>query len=215
MAFHNLGAFIDELRRQGDIVEVAAPVSARLEAAEIHRRVIAAGGPALLFTQVQGADLPLVTNLFGTCARAETRLRQAPRSADPAARRGRQGSMLPGAGEIWRARSLIGAGLRLGAGRARRRPVLEVVDHNPDLGRMPALTSWPEDAGPFFTLPLVYTEHPERGGSNLGMYRLQVHDARTTGMHWQIAKGGGFHAAVAENGVRRCRFRSSSVDRRP
>jgi UbiD family decarboxylase len=67
------------------------------------------------------------------------------------------------------------------------------------LDRLPALTCWPRDGGPFVTLPLVYTEHPDAPGrSNLGMYRLHVHDARTTGMHWQIGKGGGFHHAVAE-----------------
>ena len=77
-------------------------------------------------------------------------------------------------------------------------PILEVVDQHPDLGRLPALKTWPDDGGPFVTLPLCYSEHPEDGGSNLGMYRLQVHDATTTGMHWQIGKGGGFHYAVAE-----------------
>jgi 3-polyprenyl-4-hydroxybenzoate decarboxylase len=63
---------------------------------------------------------------------------------------------------------------------------------------LPVLTSWPEDGGPFITLPLVYTEHPQGKGHNLGIYRLQVHDRCTTGMHWQIGKGGGFHYAVAE-----------------
>ena len=66
------------------------------------------------------------------------------------------------------------------------------------LDRLPAITSWPEDGGPFITLPLVYTTHPDRHGHNLGMYRMQVHDARSTGMHWQIGKGGGYHYAVAE-----------------
>ena len=67
----DLRAFLDRLRRDSDLVEIAAPVDANLEAAEIHRRVIAAGGPALLFTNVAGADFPLVTNLFGTARRAE------------------------------------------------------------------------------------------------------------------------------------------------
>jgi UbiD family decarboxylase len=66
------------------------------------------------------------------------------------------------------------------------------------LDRLPAITSWPEDGGPFITLPLVYTTHPDRHGHNLGMYRMHVHDARSTGMHWQIGKGGGYHYAVAE-----------------
>ncbi|HWX24834.1 MAG TPA: UbiD family decarboxylase domain-containing protein, partial [Vicinamibacteria bacterium] len=68
--------------------------------------------------------------------------------------------------------------------------------------RLPVLTCWPEDGGPFVTLPLVYTEHPQGRGSNLGIYRLQVHGPHTTGMHWQIAKGGGFHYAVAESAGR-------------
>ena len=75
----------------------------------------------------------------------------------------------------------------------------EVVTRDVRLDRLPVLTCWPEDGGPFLTLPLVYTEHPRAAAAhNLGIYRLQVHDARTTGMHWQIGKGGGFHYAVAE-----------------
>jgi UbiD family decarboxylase len=66
------------------------------------------------------------------------------------------------------------------------------------LDRLPVLTCWPEDGGPFITLPLVYTTHPDRRGHNLGMYRMQVHGPRSAGMHWQIGKGGGFHYAVAE-----------------
>ena len=70
-AFPDLRAYLDQLRRDGDLVTVSVPVDARLEVAEIHRRVIAAGGPALLFTNVTGAAFPLVTNLFGTRARVE------------------------------------------------------------------------------------------------------------------------------------------------
>jgi UbiD family decarboxylase len=73
-----------------------------------------------------------------------------------------------------------------------------VVERDFDLGRLPVLTTWPEDGGPFVTLPLVYTEHPDGHGHNLGMYRLQVHGPASTGMHWQIGKGGGFHYAAAE-----------------
>jgi UbiD family decarboxylase len=88
---------------------------------------------------------------------------------------------------------------RTGLAKRGRGAVTEVVTRDVRLDRLPALTCWPEDGGPFVTLPLVYTEHPDRPGqSNLGMYRLHVHDPRTTGMHWQIGKGGGFHHAVAE-----------------
>ncbi|PYQ22997.1 MAG: 4-hydroxybenzoate decarboxylase, partial [Acidobacteria bacterium] len=78
-------------------------------------------------------------------------------------------------------------------------PVAEVVTRDVRLDRLPVLTCWPEDGGPFVTLPLVHTEHPAGKGSNLGIYRLHVHDPRTTGMHWQIGKGGGFHYAQAES----------------
>src|SRR5690606_15018743 len=79
----------------------------------------------------------------------------------------------------------------------RSAPVRQVLDRSPRLDRLPALTTWPEDGGPFVTLPLVYTEHPDGHGHNLGMYRMQIHGPTTTGMHWQIGKGGGFHYAVA------------------
>ena len=77
------------------------------------------------------------------------------------------------------------------------------------------MTTWPEDGGPFVTLPLVFTQHPDGRGHNLGIYRLHVHDARTTGMHWQIGKGGGFHYQVAEaRGQRAAGRRCFSADLR-
>ena len=196
--FSNLRAFLDQLRRDRDLVTVDAPVSAQLEVAEIHRRVIAAGGPALLFTNVAGSDLPLVTNLFGTARRAELAFGRRPerllrRLVDTI-----ETLVPPTPAKLWGARDLALAAWKVGTKRRARGPVSEVVTTDVRLDRLPALTTWPEDGGPFVTLPLVYTEHPERGAPNLGIYRLHVHDARTTGMHWQIGKGGGFHYAVAE-----------------
>jgi UbiD family decarboxylase len=198
-SFPDLRAFLDQLRRDADVAVVEAEVDPRLEAAEIHRRVIAAGGPALLFTRVRGADVPLATNLFGTARRAELAFGKRPgrlirRLVDLA-----QNLMPPTAGKLWGARDVAFEALRIGLARRSRGPVTEVVTGDVRLDRLPALTCWPQDGGPFVTLPLVYTEHPDRPGhSNLGMYRLHVQDARTTGMHWQIGKGGGFHHAVAE-----------------
>jgi UbiD family decarboxylase len=80
----------------------------------------------------------------------------------------------------------------------RHAAVLEVTTTDVRLDELPVLTCWPDDGGPFITLPLVYTSHPSRRGHNLGIYRMQVYDRRTAGMHWQIGKGGGFHYAAAE-----------------
>jgi len=190
---------LHHLEGQDDLQVVEAPVRAALEVAEIHRRVIAADGPALLFTDVVGSAFPLVTNLFGSVRRAERAFGSRPmelvRSAVDFATR----SMPPSLGDLWSARDLVASGLRLGTRSVRTGPIRDVVSKDVDLAQLPVLTSWPEDGGPFVTLPLVYTENPDGGGHNLGMYRLQVHDARTTGMHWQIGKGGGFHHDVAES----------------
>jgi UbiD family decarboxylase len=201
LTFPDLRAFLAQLRRDGDLAVVEAPVDARLEAAEIHRRVIAAGGPALLFTDVRGAEMPLATNLFGTARRAELAFGKRPFRLVRRLVELAETLLPPTPRKLWGARDLAREALRIGVGcRPRRRAgtVMEVVTRDVRLDRLPVLTTWPEDGGPFITLPLVYTEHPERMGHNLGMYRLQVHDPRTTGMHWQIGKGGGFHHAVAE-----------------
>ncbi len=196
--FPDLRSFIAALRHEGQIVEIDAPVDARLEAPEIHRRVIAAGGPALLFSRVEGADFPLVTNLFGTARRAEMAFGKRPLRLIRRLVELAETLLPPTPAKLWGARDLAGEMLRIGVRRQRTAPVLDVVRSDVRLDRLPVLTSWPRDAGPFVTLPLVYTEHPETGVPNLAIYRLQVLDERTTAMHWQIGKGGGFHYARAE-----------------
>ncbi|HYG64309.1 MAG TPA: UbiD family decarboxylase domain-containing protein, partial [Thermoanaerobaculia bacterium] len=198
LTFPDLRSFLDQLRRDADLMVVEAPVDARLEAAEIHRRVIAAGGPALLFTNVRGADLPLTTNLFGTWRRAELAFGQRPLRLIRRLVHLAETLLPPTPAKLWGARDLAREALRIGSSRRRSGPVSELVTSDVRLDRLPALTTWPEDGGPFITLPLVYTEHPAGKGHNLGMYRLHVHDARSTGMHWQIGKGGGFHYGLAE-----------------
>ena len=195
----DLRAFIDQLRRSNDVVEIDAPVDPYLEAAEIHRRVIAAGGPALIFRNIKGADFPLVTNLFGTPARAERAFGERPLRLIKRLVGLVETIMPPTPAKLWGARDLGLELLKVGLKRGSSGPVSEVLTNDVRLDRLPVMTTWPEDGGPFFTLPLVYTQHPDGRGHNLGMYRLQVHDQRRTGMHWQIGKGGGFHYQIAES----------------
>lgn len=194
----DLRAFLATLRRNDDVVEIDAPVDADQEAAEIHRRVIAAGGPALVFRNITGADFPLVTNLFGTARRAELAFGERPLVLIKRLVQLVETIMPPTPAKLWGARDVAWELLKVGLKRGRGGPVTEIVSSDVRLDRLPAMTTWPDDGGPFVTLPLVYTQHPDGRGHNLGMYRLHVHDARTTGMHWQIGKGGGFHYQVAE-----------------
>jgi UbiD family decarboxylase len=196
--FSDLRSFLDQLRRHGDLVEITAPVDPVLEAAEIHRRVIAAGGPALLFTNVKGASFPLVTNLFGTPGRAELAFGARPLQFIKRVVHLAETLLPPTPAKLWGARDVGLDLLKVGTRRVATGPVREVVTTDVRLDRLPVITSWPDDGGPFITLPLVFTQHPDKPGHNLGMYRMHVHDSRATGMHWQIGKGGGFHYARAE-----------------
>ena len=198
-SFPDLRAFLDQLRRQGDLAVVEIPVDPRLEIAEIHRRVIAAGGPALLFTRPTGADFPVVTNLFGTRHRAEMAFGARPLRLIRRLVELAETLLPPSLGKLWGARDVAFDLLRMGTRRVGAAAVTEVLTREVRLDRLPALTCWPQDGGSFLTLPLVYTQHPDgHGAPNLGMYRMQVHGPRSTGMHWQIGKGGGFHYAAAE-----------------
>jgi 4-hydroxybenzoate decarboxylase subunit C len=193
----NLRELLDLLRARGELHEVTAPADPRLEIAEVHRRTIAAGGPALLFKNPVGSDVPVVTNLFGTSERAALAFGTRPRRFVERAVEAAETLLPPTLGKLWGLRGLVREGLRVGMKNRSTGPVTEISEA-PDLTKLPALTSWHSDGGPFFTLPLVYTEHPHTGKGNLGMYRMQVHGPDRTGMHFQIHKGGGFHLHAAE-----------------
>ncbi len=194
----NLRSFLELLARERDLVTVEAEVDPYLELAEIHRRVIERGGPALLFRRVKGSRYPVVTNMFGTARRISLAFGPKPEALVRRAVHVAESLLPPKPAALWQHRSLALEALRLGTSRVRRAPVLEVRDSPARLDELPVLTTWQEDGGPFFTLPLVYTEHPRTRKHNLGMYRLQRFDAGSTGIHWQIHKGGGFHYHEAE-----------------
>jgi 4-hydroxybenzoate decarboxylase subunit C len=196
--FTDLRHFLSRLQNDGDLVRIEVPVDPYLEAAEIHRRVIAAGGPALLFTTVTGSRFRLATNLFGTARRAELAFGERPLRLIKRLVHLAETLLPPSPAKLWDARDVGLELFKLGTRRVTRGPVVDHVNDMVRLDQLPVITSWHEDGGPFITLPLVYTTHPEKAGHNLGIYRMQVYDQQTTGMHWQIGKGGGYHYAAAE-----------------
>ena len=189
----NLRTFLDLLARENDLVTIEAEVDPYLEAAEIHRRVIERGGPALLFKRVKGSRYPVVTNLFGTKRRIELAFGPKPEAIVREMVQVAESLLPPRPSELWKHRALGVELLRIGTRNTSVAPVRQVLDQPARLDELPVLTTWDEDGGPFITLPLVYTENPVTKKHNLGIYRMQVYDAQTTGLHWQIQKGGGFH----------------------
>jgi UbiD family decarboxylase len=194
----SLRTFLDLLNRENEIVTIKAEVDPYLEIAEIHRRVIAEGGPALLFERVKGSRYPVVTNLFGTERRIDLAFGPKPEAFVRQMVHIAESILPPKFGELWQHRSVALELAKLGTRNTSRSPVTQVVDRPARLDQLPVLTTWQEDGGPFITLPLVYTENPITRKHNLGIYRIQIYDSHTTGLHWQIQKGGGFHYNEAE-----------------
>ena len=198
MTFVNLQSFTEALRRQGDLVDIDAPVDANLEIAEIHRRVIAAGGPALLFHRVKGKRFPVLTNMFGTKARVDLAFGQRPKDLIKQIARLPEELLPPSLRKLWGFKGLGKDLLKVGMRRRGQAPVLQHSIPMGDLTELPAIKSWQLDGGPFLTLPLVHTPGRDGKPDNLGMYRIQIHDKAEAGLHFQIGKGGGYHLQLAE-----------------
>ncbi len=195
---YDLRSFIELLRREKQLLVIDEEVDPNLEIAEIHRRVIERQGPALLFTRVKGSDFPVVTNLFGTAKRLELAFGSKPQQFVQDLVNLTESLMPLKMKTLWQHRHLLQEGLKIGLKERKQGVILENCQLPPRLGSLPMLTSWHSDGGAFVTLPLVYTEHPGGKGHNLGMYRIQRYDDMTTGIHWQIHKGGGYHYHEAE-----------------
>ncbi len=206
MAYKDLSAFLQALERDGDLVRVREEVSPRLELSEIADRAVKGGGPALLFENVRGSGLPVAINVFASRRRMLKALEissyldwdeRLDFFLDPKPPEGILGKLkaLPRVTEL---AAVFPKTVRSGA-------CQEVVEagEDVDLGKLPVLTCWPEDAGPFITMPLVITRDPVSGKTNVGMYRMQIFDRRTTGMHWQKHKDGAGQARGYEREGRR------------
>jgi 4-hydroxy-3-polyprenylbenzoate decarboxylase len=189
----DLREWIALLEREGELVRVAAEVDPDLEITEIVDRTVKAGGPALLFERPRGARHPLLINQFGTERRMCLAL-GVDRLDDAAQKLADVLEMQPPSGLLDKVRGL--QKLKSIADSTpkivKRGPVQEVVlrGDEVDLGLLPIQRCWPGDPAPFITLPAVITRDPATGGRNVGMYRMQVIDRRTTFMHWQMHKDG-------------------------
>jgi UbiD family decarboxylase len=185
------------LEKRGELRAIEVEVDPDLEAAEIHRRVIAENGPALLFKRVKGSPFPVVTNLFGTKERVK--LAFGDRPVEFVAEIARLPEIVPPSlSRLWSRRKVFTRLLRTGTKNVGKAPVMQVKEDGGAGRRLPLLRTWSEDGGAFLTLPLVLTRDPGGNGTNLGMYRMQRYDDGRFGLHFQIGKGGGFHLAEAE-----------------
>jgi 4-hydroxy-3-polyprenylbenzoate decarboxylase len=206
MAFRNLAEFLRALEADGELVRVQREVSPRLEIAEIADRAVKGDGPALLFENVTGSSIPVAINLFAARRRTlralgigswdEWDARLEP-LLDPQPPEG----FVEKLKAIPKLTDLAGIFPKT----VRSGPCQEVVETGEavDLTKLPVLTCWPQDAGPFITLPLVITRDPATRKVNAGVYRMQVFDRNTTGMHWQKHKDGAGQARGYEREGRR------------
>lgn len=197
MAFTDLQSFLELLEKEGELHRVTEEVDAELEVTEIATRAVKEKLPALLFENVKGASYPLVINSMATIRRIELALGRPPEALGEEIVRFMEDVNPPSLGSFWRNRSTGWRLLKIRPKSVRRAAVQQHVE-DPHLSELPILKCWPEDGGRFVTLPLVMTKDPRTGAGNMGMYRMQVYDDRTTGMHMQIQKGGGFHFQTAE-----------------
>jgi 4-hydroxy-3-polyprenylbenzoate decarboxylase len=192
----DLRDFIRLLRDKGELVTIDTPVDPVLEITEIADRVVKAGGPAQLFTNPKGCDFPVLINQFGSDARMCLALRA--ESYDELSARVQELVSLEVPAGAWEKVKALTKLKDLAAARPRvvKSGPCQTVVHTGDavdLLRLPVLQCWPLDAGRFITLPLVFTRHPVTGRRNVGMYRLQVFDRNTTGMHWHVHKDAADH----------------------
>jgi len=194
MPYNSLLDFVQVLERDGELRRIVHPVKAELEITEIADRVMKSGGPALLFENVVGKQIPVLINAFGSAKRMALALGVADieeiareiakliRTKPPKTFKDK----LQLLGELIKLAGIPPKIIKEG-------PCQEIVSREPDLNVLPVLTCWPGDAGPFITLPMVFSKDPVKGTRNIGLYRMQIFDQCTAGMHWHLHKVGARH----------------------
>jgi 4-hydroxy-3-polyprenylbenzoate decarboxylase len=194
MPYNSLAEFVQVLERAGELRRIAHPVKAELEITEIADRMMKSAGSALLFENVAGKSMPVLINAFGSMKRMALALgvndveeiaaniAKLLQTKPPKSFKDKFHLL----GELVK---LAGIPPKI----VKEGPCQEVIERAPDLNLLPVLTCWPGDAGPFITLPMVFSKDPVKGTRNVGLYRMQVFDGRTTGMHWHLHKVGARH----------------------
>jgi len=196
MPYDDLRDFIRALEKAGELKRIPFEVDPYLEITEFADRSVKSGGPALLFEKPKGSDVPVLINAFASMRRMEIALEVssveevAAQISELLAMQKPEGllgklKMLPKLAELGNIfPKMVSSG-----------PCKEVIRRQGefDLKYFPILHCWPQDAGRFITLPMVFSRNPDTGKRNCGCYRLQVFDGATTGMHWQTHKQGAEH----------------------
>jgi 4-hydroxy-3-polyprenylbenzoate decarboxylase len=201
VAYNDLREFIKRLDEEGELKRIGAEADVDLEITEITDRVSKAGGPALLFERPRSAkdsvaySMPVLINTLGSKKRLELAL-EVSSIEDAAGRIEALLEMKPPEGFFDKVKMLPKVA-ELGSffpKTVKSGPVKEVIEREKfSLAELPVMKCWPEDGGRFITWPMVVTRSPKNGRRNVGCYRMQVFDQRTTAMHWQIHKGGAEH----------------------
>ncbi|MGE5216943.1 MAG: menaquinone biosynthesis decarboxylase [Chloroflexota bacterium] len=194
MAYNSLQQFVQVLSQQGELKRISYPVKAELEITEIADRVMKSGGPALLFENVIGKQIPVLINVFGSSRRMALALGVG--DVEEIASEIAQLIQTKPPKSFKDKLHLLGDLIKL-AGIPpkieKNGPCQEVIEREPNLSTLPVLTCWPGDAGPFITLPMVFSKDPTKGTRNVGLYRMQIFDRQTAGMHWHPHKVGARH----------------------
>ncbi len=194
MVFENLHEYIEALKKKKELLIIKERVDPIYEMGYIADRLVKSKGPAVLFTNPKGSEIPVAMNLFGTKERTEFAL--GVKNLDDLGKRIEELVNTEIPYNFWdKLRNIVKLREfnKFIPKIVNNAPCQEIIVDKVDLNKLPILKTWPKDGGRFLTLPLVFTKNPITGKQNCGMYRMQVFSKDTTGMHWHIHKDGAHH----------------------